>query len=309
MGPPLNAAGRVQAAQAADAVYRVGRQTWVALPPVTRILASPLQRTQDTAGALGRRLGLKVEIDERAREVDFGAWQGLTAQEAFDRDGDLIRQWDDGEVRAPGGESLSDVVARMRAFAEELCAEHALARATDDVPRTLAIVSHSVAIKSFVGGGDGVHALDRCQDLAHASVAHIAAAAESLPRASCGTPTCWRWACPRRELSRLAGMSTAWKGPVVLLREPMSAFWSRFGYRLTLAAVIGLAASLHAVRVDRRAHLGSCRTDGAPRSASRREYSQEQARAARPHGLRLDRVAQVLPRNPVAPAADVGGWE
>ena len=150
MGPPLNAAGRVQAAQAADAVYRVGRQTWVALPPVTRILASPLQRTQETAGALGRRLGLPVEIDERAREVRFGAWQGLTAQEAFDRDGDLIRQWDDGDVRAPGGESLSDVVARMRIFAEELCAEHALAHARD-VPRTLAIVSHSVAIKSFVG--------------------------------------------------------------------------------------------------------------------------------------------------------------
>lgn len=38
-------------------------------------------------------------------------------------------------------------------------------------------------------------------------------------------------------------MSTAWKGPVVLLREPPSAFWARLGYRLMLAAVLGLAAS------------------------------------------------------------------
>ena len=38
-------------------------------------------------------------------------------------------------------------------------------------------------------------------------------------------------------------MSTAWKGPIVLLREPMAAFWSRLGYRLMLAAVLGLAAS------------------------------------------------------------------
>lgn len=38
-------------------------------------------------------------------------------------------------------------------------------------------------------------------------------------------------------------MSTAWKGPVVLLREPASAFWSRFGYRLLMAGVLGLAAS------------------------------------------------------------------
>ena len=149
-GPSLNAAGRVQAAQAADAVYRVGRQTWAPLTPVTRILASPMQRAQDTAGALGRRLGLKVEVDERAREVDFGAWEGLTAHGAFERDGDLIRLWDDGEVRAPGGESLGDVVERMRVFARELCAEHALACEAEDVPRTIAVVSHAVAIKSFV---------------------------------------------------------------------------------------------------------------------------------------------------------------
>ncbi len=154
-GPPLNAAGRVQAAKAADAVYRVGRDTWPALAPVTRVLASPLRRTQDTAGSLGRRLGLTVEIDERAREVDFGEWQGLTAQAAFDRDGDLIRRWDDGFERAPGGESLTDVVTRMRVFAAELARGHAEACVTDDVPRTVAIVSHSVAIKSFVAAAMG----------------------------------------------------------------------------------------------------------------------------------------------------------
>ena len=37
-------------------------------------------------------------------------------------------------------------------------------------------------------------------------------------------------------------MSTAWKGSVVLLREPASAFWSRFGYRLFIAAALALAA-------------------------------------------------------------------
>lgn len=155
VGPPLNAAGRVQAAQAADAVYRVGRDTWAPLAPVTRILASPMQRAQDTAAALGRRLGLSVEVDERAREVEFGQWEGLTAQGAFDRDGDAIRLWDEGEIRAPGGESLTDVVARMGAFVRALCSEQAVACATDDVPRTLAIVSHSVAIKSLVAAAMG----------------------------------------------------------------------------------------------------------------------------------------------------------
>ena len=151
----LNSTGRVQAAQAADAVYRVGRETWASLAPVSRLLASPMQRTQDTAGAIGRRLGLPVEVDERAREVDFGDWEGLTAQEALERDGDLIREWDNGEVRAPGGESLSDVVARMNNFVSELAQEHALACLTDDRPRTIAIASHSVAIKSLVAAAMG----------------------------------------------------------------------------------------------------------------------------------------------------------
>lgn len=150
VGPPLNAAGRVQAAHAADGVYRIGRDTWHTLAPVSRILASPMRRTQDTAEAVGRRLGLRVAVDERAREVDFGEWEGLTAQEALERDGDLIRQWDRADVPAPGGESLTDVVRRMGTFIAELAAEHALACATEDVPRTLAIVSHSVAIKSMV---------------------------------------------------------------------------------------------------------------------------------------------------------------
>ncbi len=37
-------------------------------------------------------------------------------------------------------------------------------------------------------------------------------------------------------------MSTAWKGSVVLLREPTSALWSRLGYRLLLTALLVVAA-------------------------------------------------------------------
>ena len=164
VGPPLNASGRVQAAKAADAVYRIGRDAWPPLEPVSRILASPMQRTQDTAGALGRRLGLHVEVDERAREVDFGEWEGLTAPEAYERYGEGFRAWDEGIVRAPGGESLADVVTRMRSFVEDLAAEQARLCAEEDVPRTIAIVSHSVAIKSIVAAA---------MDMPPSTVAHV----------------------------------------------------------------------------------------------------------------------------------------
>lgn len=148
-GPGLNATGRIQAARAADAVYRIGRETWDRVAPVSRIVASPMTRTQETAGALGRRLGLAVESDARVREVDFGAWEGLTAEEAIDRDGDGILRWQDGEHKAPEGESISDVGKRGGDFLAELARVHAAAPV--DAPATVAVVSHAVAIKALVG--------------------------------------------------------------------------------------------------------------------------------------------------------------
>jgi len=157
-GPSLNAAGRIQAAKAADAVYRVGRKTWDRVAPVTSIVASPMTRTQETAAALGRRIGAHVDLDERVREVDFGEWDGLTAEEVALRDGDLIHLWQQGSTPAPGGESIADVVARLTDFIASLGADHARACAIDDVPRTVAVASHAVAIKSAVAAAIGIPA-------------------------------------------------------------------------------------------------------------------------------------------------------
>ena len=157
-GPPLNAAGRVQAAKAADAVYQIGRRTWDRLVPVTRIVASPMVRTQETAAALGRRLGAHVETDDRLREIDFGKWEGLTGEQVAEREGDAIHQWRYGTIAAPGGESLPHVGERMDAALRDLAAEHArLSEAEGDTERAWACVSHAVAIKSAVGVSMRMH--------------------------------------------------------------------------------------------------------------------------------------------------------
>ncbi len=151
-GPPLNAQGRVQAAKAADAVFRIGRDTWERVPPVSKLVASPMVRTRETAAALGRRLGLRVEIDDRLRELDFGEWEGLTGAAIGEMAGDDIHRWRFGEIPAPGGESMSEVGARMTELVEQLAAAHAAeCMDGDDRARTIALVSHAVAIKSCVG--------------------------------------------------------------------------------------------------------------------------------------------------------------
>lgn len=150
-GPPLNAQGRVQAAKAADFVYRIGRGTWDRVPPVGRILASPMTRTQDTAAAIGRRLGIGVEVEDRLKEIDFGQWEGLTGDQIAERFGDAIHRWRFGQYAAPGGESFPDVGARLDSLLVDLAAEHAgLCAAGQDFPRAYALASHAVAIKSAI---------------------------------------------------------------------------------------------------------------------------------------------------------------
>lgn len=154
-GPGLSAAGKIQAAKAADAVYRIGRDTWERVPKATRVLASPMVRTQETAQAIGRRLGLVVETEDRLREVDFGTWEGLTAEEAIERDGDAILRWQDAQVRPPGGESIADVAARGRAWLEDAARHHAGSPGSVDAPATVVAVSHAVAIKATVAAAMG----------------------------------------------------------------------------------------------------------------------------------------------------------
>jgi probable phosphoglycerate mutase len=151
-GPPLNPQGRIQAAKAADALFRIGRDAWDRVPPISRILASPMTRAQQTAAALGRRLGLPIEVESRLREIDFGEWEGLTGTEIAERFGDAIHRWRLGNYAAPGGESFPDVGARLDELLRELAKQHAQrCRAGEDVPRALALTSHAVAIKSAIG--------------------------------------------------------------------------------------------------------------------------------------------------------------
>ncbi|WNM28439.1 histidine phosphatase family protein [Demequina capsici] len=152
VGPSLTPAGRVQVAKAADAVHQIGRRTWQDLPSVDRVVASPMTRTQETGAAIGRRVGAHVETDARLQEVDFGRWEGLTAQEIVARDGGALLQWRDGEVAPPGGESLAQVAVRVDGLVADLAAEHARLCVSDgDHGRSIALASHAVAIKSVVG--------------------------------------------------------------------------------------------------------------------------------------------------------------
>jgi len=102
---PLDDTGREQARWAAARL--------AALAPEA-IIASDLQRAADTAAVLSSVTGVPVQLDPGLRETYAGAWQGRTATELAETDGEVYAAWLRGEpdVRPGGGETRWEVAAR-----------------------------------------------------------------------------------------------------------------------------------------------------------------------------------------------------
>jgi alpha-ribazole phosphatase len=78
--------------------------------------ASPLRRCRDVARWL-RRWGFRVEVDDRLRELDFGAWDGLPWSRIAWTE---VEAWEADLLHHPpgGGETLHALAARVQAFVD-----------------------------------------------------------------------------------------------------------------------------------------------------------------------------------------------
>jgi len=137
---PLSELGRAEARAAARSLADRG---------IDAIVSSPLRRCRETAAAAAEVLGLPVEVDDDLRELDFGEWEGLTREEATARNPLALRRFFGAvDVRAPGGESIADVSARVARARQRILAQHA--------GETVLVVSHVTPIKLLVAAGLGV---------------------------------------------------------------------------------------------------------------------------------------------------------
>ncbi|MBY0224747.1 MAG: histidine phosphatase family protein [Hyphomicrobium sp.] len=80
---------------------------------ITHIHSSPRRRARQTACAVGRRLGLSIEIVPALDEVDFGHWAGRAFTDL--KADPLWVRWnsDRSGVRAPAGECILEVLSRV----------------------------------------------------------------------------------------------------------------------------------------------------------------------------------------------------
>ncbi len=108
-----------------------------------RIVSSPARRCRDTALAIAEALQVapgRVEIEPALIEIDYGAWEGLTAEECRRRDPELRAAWEEDpyRTRCPGGESGGDVAARAFPRLDSL-----QGWAAEDRARCGVVVSHN----------------------------------------------------------------------------------------------------------------------------------------------------------------------
>lgn len=132
---PLNGCGREQA-------ERLARD--LAGQDIAAIYSSDLSRARDTAAPLAHLLGLTIIVDGRLREVNLGAWEGMLSEDIASQYPQELsaRRRNPLHARAPQGESVMEVIARIIEAVKEITARHP--------NETVAIVSHGVALAAVI---------------------------------------------------------------------------------------------------------------------------------------------------------------
>ncbi|MFN3476243.1 MAG: alpha-ribazole phosphatase [Candidatus Methylomirabilales bacterium] len=79
------------------------------------IYSSDLKRAWETAARIASGRGIPITPEPRLRELDFGAWEGLTYREVEGQYPEALRRWqENGWDEAPhGGESLRQLIERV----------------------------------------------------------------------------------------------------------------------------------------------------------------------------------------------------
>lgn len=133
---PLNEVGRAQAEAMGP---------YVASLRPDLIVSSPLSRAKDTAQAIARITGQSIREDDRLREAEGGAWEGLTFEEIGRNFGDEFQRWRAGQpgTRAGNGETRLQLAQRFSAGVNDAYVE-------TPSGGLLLVVAHGAAIRAAI---------------------------------------------------------------------------------------------------------------------------------------------------------------
>lgn len=134
--PPLSGRGREQAEALARELAGLGLEL---------VVTSDLARAIETAAPLARALGAPAPRCPGLRELDVGAWTGLTRAQIAARDPDALARFESGAdgAAAGGGETRDALARRARSSLADLV--------TRSPQRRIAVVTHLGVIRALAG--------------------------------------------------------------------------------------------------------------------------------------------------------------
>ncbi len=112
--------------------------------PWQAVVSSPLRRCAAFADEVAHRHRLPLRLDERFKEIGFGAWEGRTKAEISAGDAQALRRFyaDPVACRPPGAEPLAEFERRVAAAWRDLLRVHA--------GRHVLLVAHAGVIRMVV---------------------------------------------------------------------------------------------------------------------------------------------------------------
>ena len=137
---PLDEVGLAQVSLLGGALQKIA--------PVSRVVASPLQRAQQTAQAITQGLSqhIEVETDPRWIELNYGDFDGQPVSSVSPEQWATWRT--DEHFRPPHGETLAELSVRVHNAIDALL--------VDSVSAHIVVVSHVSPIKAAVAWALGV---------------------------------------------------------------------------------------------------------------------------------------------------------
>jgi broad specificity phosphatase PhoE len=136
--PPLNDTGRAQARRLAGQLQKV---------PFDAVYSSDLRRAHETAVIVAEPHRVPVVTEPGLREIDIGAWSGLTTQE-------IEEQFPHGE--RPDGETRKEHSERVLAAVERI--------ARDNAGHRILLMTHGGTMRALHGhlSDEPLHPIENC---------------------------------------------------------------------------------------------------------------------------------------------------
>ncbi len=107
------------------------------------LYTSSLRRARQSARIISAKTGLKPCVDSRLNELNFGRWEGKTADQLILQKDKSFLSWAGGKWKTPkGGESIDSLRRRVRGFLKDCLKKHK--------GKKIAIVSHGGLIRMII---------------------------------------------------------------------------------------------------------------------------------------------------------------